>query len=416
MRLSRQSSPIIPVLPSIYTSFPVDSSPGSRNTPANETPSTEIEEGIELVPIERLNTTCGKILSPGTEDKEVIFSKRSPNTSTKRLPALPKNRWRKAPKSSWDRLSVKHRMLVLFAVQISILATITGCLLSVKGRNATSGKAIQPTDPGTLPPTPSIPIKQGTFAVALGNARQQSSACLARSNESAAWACTSDDVLQVSILPSTSQQPGQRLISIGSPSHVKWTSYGQRPLAIPTTTLIASQDPESPDDGLAYHFQTTYNRTVLIKDDQLPVSSMASGRMNMASPMIQEGDQPWVCFFNQTVVEGYIYVSRRAVSTNTSTSALSANSTTRTETPFLPYTFKLSEQRVSNSTIPYCERQTVSEHGELIPNGASKLLLALSEPAFILEGAKLHRYKERGKERRHQPLVGKSCQCQWVVE
>ncbi|KAF2646436.1 hypothetical protein P280DRAFT_11533 [Massarina eburnea CBS 473.64] len=414
MHPPRQSTRSIPVLPSIYTSFPTDSNPSSRNTSANDSTSTCVEDGIELVPIERSNSTCGKILSPGTEEKEVISSAEFPHASTKSLPDLPRGRWGKSPKSSCGRCPIKCRILVLFAVKTSILLIILSCLLSIQGRKAHGSKAEMQPDNPEAPPIPNIRIKQGTFAVALSNARKQSSACLERNNESAAWACTTDDILRVNVLPSG--QPGQNLISIEPSSNIDWTSYGQRPLSISPTILTPAKDSELPDNGPGYHFRTTYDRMVLIKDDSLPIVNAASNRMGTGHSAIQEGDQPWLCYFNETVVEGYIYVSRRSVSTNKSISSLSANSTKMSDIPFLPYTFKITEERISNSTMPYCELQMISKDKKLVSNGTNTLILALSEPIFVSDDVQMDRNLRKGQRKREQTSTGKSCQCEWVVQ
>ncbi|PVH96722.1 hypothetical protein DM02DRAFT_731002 [Periconia macrospinosa] len=415
----RRKPPLsIPPLPSIYTSFPLHFSPTTTSTTppsttsTSSTPSTTSPSystpGLELVPLERSNTSNGKILSPITDEKEVVVGGAS---NEKPLPCLPRAGWRGKwterwwrVERAWEKLGVRWRMAVLFAVQ--------GFDGGIGSGNKINNNA-EDTPPRN---TPSIPIQQGTFTIELENARQQSSTCLSRANESASWACSTDQTLQLIIntLSTTSSQNSTiSIIPISNNASSVVTKYGQLPLSIPPVPLTPSADPETPQNGLAYHFKTQYNRTVLLSSSSTTASTSstpdaaqpvqitgtrAGGEGRMISPgggdqFLQEGDEPWLCHFNETIVEGYIYVALRSssvanvtVSNSTSTPAPPEGDDDDDDTPALPYTFKLVEMRRPNSPLPYCEKMRVRRGGGMEAVGKEKMVLMPSDAGFSLDG------------------------------
>lgn len=277
--------------------------------------------------------------------------------------------------------------------------------------------------------TPSIPIKRGQFNIALGDARQQSSTCLSRANESAAWACSNDEVLEITIgADEKTQQPDKTTVAIKSTNQRQKAKYGQFPLEILPSLLTPSEDPEAPQKGLAYHFKTSYNRTVLLANQDPPIKNMPSGRMAIENSELKEGDKPWLCFFNETIVEGFIYVSLRSSLTNITVSNSTVapggiergGSADPQSVPSLPYTLKLSEQRRPNGPLPYCERRTVSRDGSISSTSTEKLLLMPSDAAFTLGSTTARRYMPRSglsADRKRQTLSSdRSCRCQWMIQ
>ncbi|CAI6340850.1 unnamed protein product [Periconia digitata] len=438
MQFPRRTLQSIPTLPSIYTSFPVRSEPNNRTLSANDTTASTatVETGIELVPIERSNTTYDKILSPVTDEKEVVVKTRFSHIRAKPLPHLPRDRWLKSPTHTWNRLSVKYRILALLFVQVCLGLTIMGGLLSVKsgGRHQVD-LGLEPETPSDVP---SIPIRMGEYEISIGNARQQSSSCLARANESAAWACSSEEVMHISITSDPdSQHPGQKAITITHSDPQRAIKYGQLPLEILTIPLTPSLDPESPQNGDAYHFKTRYNRTVLLSNTNVipPPSSNAPPSPQDTEYNSATDENPWLCFFNETTVEGFIYVSQRPASLTNSTSAWNSSSIITTTSnkeepnggdglaappsPF-PYTFKLTELRYPNNSPPYCERRSISEDGTLTtPRGARNLLLMPSDAMSVLDNRRSSSRIRRGSGRlveRQSMAADRSCRCQWMIQ
>lgn len=133
MRIPRRPAKSIQAIPSIYTSFQINYKALSSSS-ANESPESVIEDGIEVVPIERSNTTCGKIVSPGIEEKEIVS--RVPLElfiAGKPLPSLPCLRKQRSLRRLWNRLPAKHRICILVGMQVVLLVSLIGGLLSIKG-------------------------------------------------------------------------------------------------------------------------------------------------------------------------------------------------------------------------------------------------------------------------------------------
>lgn len=115
-----------PQITSFLASFAQPKSPSTRSS--IPTPPRQIEDGIELVPIERQVSSCAKFLVPGQEEKEVVLGTQPDvvKLSAKPLPSL--------PDSKWNRMPIKHRMLVILCIQIATVLTIGLSLLSIKSR------------------------------------------------------------------------------------------------------------------------------------------------------------------------------------------------------------------------------------------------------------------------------------------
>jgi hypothetical protein len=114
-------------LPSIFTLF------GSTDN-RSEYQAPTVEDGIEVVPIERDDASSGaKMLSPCQDEKEVVTSWKMDIMDTelalalKPLPTL--------PGSKWSRLHVKHRISAIICVQICIALIIGLSLMSAKKKS-----------------------------------------------------------------------------------------------------------------------------------------------------------------------------------------------------------------------------------------------------------------------------------------
>lgn len=123
----RRSIKNIQPLPSIYTAFPPTYDRSTASEHSGKCLIRRIEEGIEVVPIERCNILSAPILSPDQAEKEVlIISQKELGRGDKPLPIL--------PRTLWGRLSVKQRIVAIVFVQAALLLTIGLALLAVKSR------------------------------------------------------------------------------------------------------------------------------------------------------------------------------------------------------------------------------------------------------------------------------------------
>jgi hypothetical protein len=424
MRFPRRPAKNIQPIPSILTAFPASHDRPS-GTPANESPDSVIEEGIEVVPIERSNTPCGKIVSPGDEEKELVA--RTPleiYIAAKPLPNLPHLKRGSILKSRWSRLPVNHRVFILVAIQVILVLALFAGLMSIKGSSLNKyvipcidmliliifirkhSSTVQANDVESPSWTDSPPITNGTYSLALGNARQQSSGCLATNNESITWACTDGRSLKIDISTSSART----LISLGSLRSSNQSMYGQQAPEVAPTELHPAVNTDSEGHKPLYSFRTTYSRTVLLPTTQQRQAKEASGpTLDVDGTVIQSNEKPWLCFFNETIIEGFIYAPDNL------TVLAPANMSDTSQIPRFPYVLMLSEERFPNGTLPYCERMTMSEHGELVPDGTSRQYLSFSEPTFLLAEAGGYSTSS-SRHRRQQTPITNSCRCEWICE
>jgi hypothetical protein len=127
MHLPRRCVKSIQPLPSIYTAFPVNYDANSASEHSGKCLIRQIEDGIEVVPLERCNMLSAPILSPDAAEKELfITSQEEASPAEKPLPRL--------PKSPWARLSLKQRIIAIVGVQIAMILTIGLAMLAARHR------------------------------------------------------------------------------------------------------------------------------------------------------------------------------------------------------------------------------------------------------------------------------------------
>jgi hypothetical protein len=255
-------------------------------------------------------------------------------------------------------------------------------------------------------------IARGPFAVPIQSPQQQNSACLTKTNESVAWQCASDTSFQLNILPSPSDV-NTTMITLGSVPNTNGTIYHghQAPDVSPVEVkLVASSN--SPDhDRPAYHFRTTYDRVVLLKENDLTPADRPRPQPVMRHPTFQSGESLWRCMFNETLIEGYIYANKRS----TTIGSINVTTVNMSNLPKMPYVLKLVEQRMPNGKVPYCEKVTVQD-GKLVTLSSEKVMLSIAEPAAEAAAAKLELVKIARFWIRQPTPERNYCRCQWMVQ
>lgn len=144
--------------------------------------------------------------------------------------------------------------------------------------------------------------------------------------------------------------------------HQNVFSYGMQPPKFRNQQqLMLVDDPLEPDRGPAWAFQTQYNKTVVIPDEFLSISTTppASGNKHKRGGFLlggdfqrkgiaKPGDKPWVCYWEHTLLETFIYTQQnnsfeRANSASAAASSSSMfasrtshtpSTTTPTQTPY----------------------------------------------------------------------------------
>jgi hypothetical protein len=252
-------------------------------------------------------------------------------------------------------------------------------------------------------------IRRGIFALPVQLPQQQSSACLARTNESVAWQCT-PGTIQLNLLPAPVGDANATMVTIGSFSSSGSRLYGDQVPDIPLVRMQAVGDAAT-EDGIAYHFRTTYNRVVLLREDDFILrkerQAQSPGRQSVFLP----GDSLWQCTFNETLIEGYIYVSKPIGTDMTNM----VNVTTTIRLPTVPYVVRLIEKRMPNGKAPYCEKMMVESDGSLA-SSSERIMLDPSDPEAEAAASTSKVTERERAQGRQQEEASNYCRCQWLVE
>lgn len=173
---------------------------------------------------------------------------------------------------------------------------------------------------------PSLPT--GSFKVDVSESSQASSMCLT-GEQRKAWSCQLEpDLFQLDVNwdygPDGRRRASMNLMPFANISGAP--QYGAQPPRLYDQQLKLAQDLNSPDLGLAFQFQLLYDKVVILEQKYLSPGSGPQKRDNSIAsrypwptwPMwtrksVTPTDQPWFCYFNSTLLEGFIYVQNDTV-------------------------------------------------------------------------------------------------------
>jgi hypothetical protein len=317
---------------------------------------------------------------------------------------------------------------------------------------------------------PALPT--GTYSLSIatpsGSVIQQN--CLDSASLYSAWSCGlppgSIDV-SVALLIGGSQT-GCYQIKIGSSDDGLMSyNYGTQPPVIDSEHILnLVNDTEESQWGPAWYFEVAYDKLVVVQESDLPSPSPSSYKRNdinlrdtdndfSRKGVPQTGDRPWFCYWNNTVLETFIYVNQTSRSgasasaasvtmatstgnaqssyegayliqssasyglqpsqTSTAPSAASSGNTIPAMFPAYPKVVKVEERRIpAGAQLPYCVKMEIQPDGSALPykdsNGLPiQLNLNETEPSLPAPSAKrsLH-----GTELIERQTV-RMCQCKW---
>jgi hypothetical protein len=134
MQFPRRSVRSIQELPSIYTVFPANYKPlrtYSASTASESARSLDIEDGLEVVPLERDSALSAPIVSAYLDEKEVFIVTHG-EVQEKPLPSVPRSMWDR----TWGRMSVKYRVFAVLGLQAVVLLTVGISLLAANTKHS----------------------------------------------------------------------------------------------------------------------------------------------------------------------------------------------------------------------------------------------------------------------------------------
>lgn len=264
-------------------------------------------------------------------------------------------------------------------------------------------------------------------------------------------------------------------VSPSAPMH-----YGPQPPGLNSPcSLFLMFDKSDLGRGPAYFFEQQFDKIVIVDDDVFSGGGSKRwlnedgnyqdwaqveerGYSRDEKPIIA-GAKPWYCFWNSTVLEGFIYLDQNTTAANTSltpgpsspsapasisghpgasiasaaiASTLPSNiprhqnrdsSPSSSSPPPYPKVIKIEERRNSGSNVqPYCQQMQILD--SMVPAPASDpdgnpFIVNLTESELTADGAVQGHSSSRRRapdwwahHDRRQASLGSSCYCEWVSE
>ena len=252
---------------------------------------------------------------------------------------------------------------------------------------------------------PAIPT--GTYTVSLENSITNTNSCLVDSTQSCAWDCATGADLSMVVSMAGPNAPAISLSYVIPQEN--YIRYGSQPPHLNrSASLILMKDKDDFNKGPAYVFQQPYDKLVIVHEEALPGGISNSKRSLLkrwfydngaghrrslverqeddqwaSSSLAKPMDRPWFCYWNNTILEGFIFITQdtnlSASATDTSSSA-AATSSSSSQVPgsyrkrhdsdnssSYPKLVKIEERRPQQFSQPYCQQMQVLYNYQLGP-------------------------------------------------
>lgn len=185
--------------------------------------------------------------------------------------------------------------------------------------------------PISSPPADLPTLLPGSYQVPLKNATKIINRCLQHPDEELAWGCTAGAMMELSIIPIEDSDPMVlfNYSDIDGPldSTLSSVRFGPQPPVLNDYTAISLMNAtDHLDKGPAYVFHGQFDKLVILPEDSFPTpESWRQRRDDTAyqtstsfTPEVHApfGHKPWFCFWNGTLLEGFIFVTQEVVSPN----------------------------------------------------------------------------------------------------
>ncbi|KAK8195092.1 uncharacterized protein BKA78DRAFT_100073 [Phyllosticta capitalensis] len=273
---------------------------------------------------------------------------------------------KKKTKILWGKVPLW--LLIIALVIILILAIVLGAVIgTLVTRDKMADKKHQYQNPSAIltsridatpiaTPTnlPALPL--GKFALPIRSPDVSSNECLSISDQNDAWSCDMEGApIEINV-----ETPGTKGLAawMNPLRNASGVNYGTQVPKISPILLDLVEDLDSPSDGPAWHFQTLYDKMVILRPEDLNANSGSNNNKvkRQSSPpwstgnfqmppgflhrgQVAAGETPWLCIWNQTFLETFFYVERNSTAaqagaiTTPTPSATSPTATTGYSSP-----------------------------------------------------------------------------------
>ncbi|KAK7544302.1 uncharacterized protein J3D65DRAFT_545147 [Phyllosticta citribraziliensis] len=277
---------------------------------------------------------------------------------------------KKKTKILWGRVPLW--LLIIALVIILILAIVLGAVIgTLVAKEKMADKKHQYQNPSAVltsridatpipTPTnlPALPL--GKFALPIRSPDVSSNECLSISDQNDAWSC---DMEGAPIELNVQNPSAKGLAAWMNPlRNASGVNYGTQVPKIAPILLDLVEDLDSPSDGPAWHFQTLYDKMVILRHEDLNVNSAsnndgkvkrqnsppwATGSFQMPPGFLHRGqvvagETPWLCIWNQTFLETFFYVERNSTAVQATPAATTPSPSATSPSVSTSYPFPTS--------------------------------------------------------------------------
>lgn len=163
----------------------------------------------------------------------------------------------------------------------------------------------------------------GTYALALGQHQETQADCLSKQAQQAAWDCNISPYSALGLVVQNSAA-GQLNGRIFDASYNDSVVYGAQLSYMNTTStnFMTVQDNDDPSNGPAFYFQQFFDKVVVVPENAIQSSS--STKMMRRGVTAEPGEKPWLCVWNNTLLEGFIYIDKAAITSSSTATTTSS--------------------------------------------------------------------------------------------
>jgi hypothetical protein len=176
--------------------------------------------------------------------------------------------------------------------------------------------------------------------------------------------------LKVDAIPNSPPTSDNEITLNYASDNISFLPYGaQPPIMTQAHVMTLVTDSQDPGRGPAWFFQTFYDKIVVVPENALSASSntkrqsedLSTSSFTGRRGTAQAGQNPWICYWNGTLLEAFIYVNQTS-----SWGARSSSSSSSSLTPTTTATYPLSAQTSGAEVSSYADPTFVPGYPKVI--------------------------------------------------
>ncbi|KAI1416570.1 hypothetical protein F5Y13DRAFT_119201 [Hypoxylon sp. FL1857] len=227
--------------------------------------------------------------------------------------------------------------IILASIVLVLMGTILGAVIGTLANPHWKNRQPQDRPPSpvqspanwdtqplsTLPPD-LPPLPQGNFSMFLGRNNRISNTCFSDPTLSQAWSCDltlfqlSMSIQRLPNEPNTSDYSFGFIFNESNTLKNNVYTYGVQPPDLRDLKMKLVSDVFEMPRGPAWNFEVSYNKTAIIPEMFISASSSSQNRRRMLfgggdakrRGVAQPGEKPWVCHWDNTILEAFIYAGQ----------------------------------------------------------------------------------------------------------